>query len=57
MAKKLNKIEQLIAKLCLEGVEFKELWEVLNYEQPTKYIVSSTKYDDSFGIPVLTAGK
>lgn len=31
--------------------------EVLNYEQPTKYIVESTDYDDSFQTPVLTAGK
>jgi type I restriction enzyme M protein len=34
-----------------------ELSEVLEYEQPTKYIVESTDYDDSFKIPVLTAGK
>ncbi|MFK7806964.1 MAG: restriction endonuclease subunit S [Saprospiraceae bacterium] len=30
---------------------------VLEYEQPTKYIVESTDYDDDFDIPVLTAGK
>jgi len=34
-----------------------ELGEVLNYEQPTKYIVKSVDYDDSFSVPVLTAGK
>jgi len=34
-----------------------ELGEVLNYEQPTKYIVKSINYDDNFKIPVLTAGK
>lgn len=33
------------------------LGEVLSYEQPTKYIVKSTKYDDSYHTPVLTAGK
>jgi len=33
-----------------------ELGEVLNYEQPFKYIVESTNYDKT-GIPVLTAGK
>lgn len=33
-----------------------ELGEVLDYEQPTKYIVSSTEYTTD-GIPVLTAGK
>jgi type I restriction enzyme S subunit len=31
--------------------------EVLSYEQPTKYIVKSTDYSDSFKTPVLTAGK
>ena len=31
--------------------------EVLKYEQPTKYIVKSTEYEDSFETPVLTAGK
>ena len=34
-----------------------ELGEVLDYEQPTKYIVHSVDYDDSYSIPVLTAGK
>lgn len=40
-------------------MELKEytLDELLPYEQPTKYIVESTKYDDSYTIPVLTAGK
>ena len=31
--------------------------ELLSYEQPTRYIVESTKYDDSYATPVLTAGK
>ena len=34
-----------------------KLADLLEYEQPQKYIVNSTKYDDSFNIPVLTAGK
>lgn len=37
--------------------QIKTLSEVLNYEQPTKYIVKSTKYNDSYKTPVLTAGK
>lgn len=37
--------------------EKKSLGDVLDYEQPTKYLVSSTEYDDSYEIPVLTAGK
>ena len=31
--------------------------DLLNYEQPTKYIVKSTNYDNRFKIPVLTAGQ
>jgi len=53
----MSKLDELIAELCPDGVEYVELGEVLNYEQPTKYIVSSTKYDDNYDIPVLTAGQ
>lgn len=34
-----------------------ELGELLQYEQPTAYIVESTDYNDAFPTPVLTAGK
>lgn len=37
--------------------EIKTFEECLQYEQPTKYIVKSTKYNDSYKTPVLTAGK
>ena len=33
------------------------LEDILDYEQPQKYIVSSTEYSDAYKIPVLTAGK
>lgn len=33
------------------------LEDLLSYEQPTPYIVESTEYDDSYDVPVLTAGK
>jgi type I restriction enzyme M protein len=33
------------------------LEELFDYEQPTKYIVDSVDYDDSYRTPVLTAGK
>ena len=33
------------------------LGEILDYEQPTNYIVSSEDYNDKYEIPVLTAGK
>lgn len=38
-------------------VEWKQLGEVLDYEQPTEYLVQSTDYDDSYTTPVLTAGQ
>lgn len=34
-----------------------ELGDLLFYEQPTRYIVKSEDYDDSYKTPVLTAGK
>ncbi len=37
--------------------EEKRLGDVLDYIQPTKYLVTSTEYDDSYLTPVLTAGK
>ena len=40
-----------------EKVEWKKLGEVIDYEQPTKYIVTDTNYDNKHDIPVLTAGQ
>ncbi len=34
-----------------------KLEQIVDYEQPTAYIVDSTTYDNSYSIPVLTAGK
>ncbi len=53
----MSRIDELIAELVPKGVEFKTLGELLNYEQPGKYLVESTNYNDSFSIPVLTAGQ
>ena len=33
------------------------LGDIIEYEQPTKYIVKSTAYNDNYPTPVLTAGK
>ena len=33
------------------------LEDIVDYEQPAAYIVNSTSYNDSYPIPVLTAGK
>jgi type I restriction enzyme S subunit len=53
----MSKLERLIAELCPNGVKFVPLGDVINYEQPTKYIVKSTDYNDEFNTPVLTAGQ
>jgi type I restriction enzyme S subunit len=37
--------------------EEKKLGDILDYLQPSKYIVQNTTYDDCFPTPVLTAGK
>ncbi|MBD5503985.1 MAG: hypothetical protein HDR09_09650 [Lachnospiraceae bacterium] len=43
--------------IIMDGWKTYELGELLLYEQPTKYIVKSTDYNDSYATPVLTAGK
>lgn len=53
----MSKIDDLIKQYCPNGVEYKELGDILDYEQPTKYIVQSARYDDNADIPVLTAGQ
>ena len=53
----MSRIDDLIAELCPNGVEFEELGKLLAYEQPTRYLVGSTAYNDSFATPVLTAGQ
>ena len=37
--------------------EQRKLGEIFNYEQPTKYIVEDTNYNNKYKTPVLTAGK
>ena len=36
---------------------YNEIRNMLNYEQPTEYLVSSTEYSDNYKTPVLTANK
>lgn len=37
--------------------KFIKLSDLLEYEQPTKYLVANKDYDNSYSTPVLTAGK
>ena len=48
---------QIRFKGFTEAWEQRKLGDLLQYEQPQKYIVVSSEYDDSFEIPVLTAGQ
>jgi len=70
MLKKLKKgyLQQMFPQEgeCVPKVRFKgftkdwvekKLGDVLDYEQPQKYIVDSTEYCDNYKIPVLTAGQ
>lgn len=40
-----------------EDWKFIKLGDLLDYEQPTQYLVSHTNYSDEYETPVLTAGK
>ena len=53
----MNEISKLIKKMCPNGVKYKSLNEVIDYIQPTKYIINSTEYKSDYKIPVLTAGQ
>ena len=52
----MSRLADLIAELCPDGVEYKPLGELLVYQQPTPFLVSSKDYDPSYPTPVLTAG-
>lgn len=53
----MSKLDKLIANLCPDGVEYKKIGDIADYEQPSKYLVKSTNYNNSFNTPVLTAGQ
>ncbi len=53
----MSRLDELISKLCPDGVAFLKIDDLISYEQPTPYLVESIEYDDSFTTPVLTAGQ
>ena len=53
----MTNLDELLRKYNPNGVSPVKLGDVLDYEQPSKYIVSSSEYDDNYDIPVLTAGQ
>ncbi len=52
-----KRLKTLLQTLTPKGVEFRKLGEVLEYDQPNKYCVTSKEFDKSYPTPVLTAGK
>ncbi|MBD5164422.1 restriction endonuclease subunit S [Helicobacter sp.] len=48
--------KELLGFLKCEKVEYRALGEILQYKQPSKYIVKDTNYNNNFETPVLTAG-
>ena len=53
----MSKLSELIQDLCPDGVEYIKIKDIANYEQPSKYLVKCTDYDESYITPVLTAGQ
>lgn len=53
----MSELENLIKELCPKGVEYVPLHNVINYIQPTKYIVKDINYNNNYKTPVLTAGQ
>ena len=41
----------------LYNTEWEKLENLSDYEQPSKYIVKTTNYNNKFNVPVLTAGQ
>ena len=53
----MSKLEELLQTFCPDGVLSCTFGQVVNYEQPSKYIVKNTDYNDDYETPVLTAGQ
>ena len=58
VTKKIKKCyEQTEIGIIPEDWNVQRLGDLLDYEQPTKYLVEDTDYNKQYNIPVLTAGK
>ncbi|WP_033620763.1 restriction endonuclease subunit S [Helicobacter pylori] len=52
-----KRLKALLQTLAPDGVGFRKLGEVCEYDQPNQYCVTSKEFDKSYPTPVLTAGK
>ena len=53
----MSKLNNLLQDLCPNGVKYVSIGSIVDYEQPTKYIVENTDYKLQYSTPVLTAGQ
>lgn len=53
----MSTLEELIKEFCPNGVEYVKIGSVVNYEQPSKYLVKKADYKEEYSTPVLTAGQ
>ena len=53
----MNKLHKMLEEMCPTGVYRVRIDDLIASEQPTKYLVASKSYDDSYPTPVLTAGQ
>lgn len=53
----MDNFEKLFKEYCPNGAHRCKLADILDYEQPSAYIVKSTEYNDAYKTPVLTAGQ
>lgn len=51
------KLDKLLCHYNLTSFPVVKIGSIIDYEQPGKYIVQSTRYDDTYPTPVLTAGQ
>ncbi|PAF55264.1 restriction endonuclease subunit S [Mycoplasmopsis agassizii] len=53
----MKNINTFLKEINPEDIRYEKLKNLIDYVQPTKFIVKDTKYKNEYKIPVLTAGK
>jgi type I restriction enzyme S subunit len=52
-----SRLGDLVREACPSGVPLRPLGDLLDHEQPGKYLVASKNYNPAYATPVLTAGQ